>query len=213
MKKILITLMCLVLAVGAMSGCGCSYNIEEPTDVATKVPEDFMLPNDESEEMLLPFEGSLDMMFASGVGAWGTNIFLHADGSFTGTYHDSEMGLIGEDYDMTVVESSFYGKFGDFEKISDYAYSMKLKDLKTKESVGVERIEEWGDGTKVRVIYEDAFGIAGGEEFILYLPTAPIKDLPEEFLWWNMAKDEEADKLGRYGLHNLSGEAAFFTYE
>ena len=34
--------------------------------------------------------------FSSGAGAWGTEMDISADGSFTGNFHDSEMGDTGE---------------------------------------------------------------------------------------------------------------------
>ena len=209
MKRFLTGGICMLLAVAMLAGCSCERGDIDPTEPS----EEFVTEEVTEVEKLLPIGESLDMLFATGAGAWGTNICLNADGTFTGIYHDSEMGMTGEDYHMTVVESDFWGSFTEIEKIEDYAYSMKLDKLETRMPVGKETIEQWNDGTRVRMLYEDAFGIAGGEEFILYLPAAPVEELDEEFLWWNPAKADEDGLLGRYGLYNINESAGFFTFE
>lgn len=209
MKKIFTSGICVLMVAALLAGCSCERGATDPTETTEEITE----AATGDEEVLLPIDGGLDMLYASGAGAWGTTIFLNADGSFTGDYHDSEMGLSGEGYDMTVVESSFKGRFTEFEKIEEYAYSMKLDRVETIMPAGEEEFEHWGDGTTVRILYEEAFGIEGGEEFILYLPNAPVKELDEEFLLWNPARGEESEVLGRYGLYNINEGAAFFTYD
>ena len=46
----------------------------------------------------LPEDFPRGFIFASGAGAWGSSLSLWPDGTFTGSYHDSEMGENGEDY-------------------------------------------------------------------------------------------------------------------
>ena len=36
--------------------------------------------------------------FSSGVGGWGTSLYIGLDGYFFGVYHDSDMGVSGEGY-------------------------------------------------------------------------------------------------------------------
>ena len=36
--------------------------------------------------------------FCSGAGGWGEEFTIERDGYFSGTYHDSEMGVVGEEY-------------------------------------------------------------------------------------------------------------------
>lgn len=36
--------------------------------------------------------------FASGSGGWDTTMTVASDGTFSGTYHDSDMGITGDDY-------------------------------------------------------------------------------------------------------------------
>ena len=56
----------------------------------------------------------LYLMFTSGAGAWGSRLTLQPDGSFTGNYQDSEMGVNAEDYpNGTCYVSVFEGQFTD----------------------------------------------------------------------------------------------------
>ena len=61
---------------------------------------------------------SLEFVFASGAGAWGTYLTLQPDGHFIGDYGDSDMD--------TRYECKFEGQFTDIQQISDYCWAMKL---------------------------------------------------------------------------------------
>lgn len=102
-------------------------------------------------------QDTLEMLYYSGAGAWGTYLTLEPDGSFTGNYGSTE--------GHTTSICEFSGRFGEPVRISDYAFSMRLEELTTKEQVGI----EWQEG-EFRYITSEAVGIAGGEEFILYAP-------------------------------------------
>lgn len=204
MKKLFVCMTAVLMFVTCLSGCGCD-NTDETT-----APTEAMTEN---VEETLPIDDTLIMDYASGAGAWTSTIYLSADGSFTGSYHDMNAGESGEGYDSTVYYSEFKGKFKDIKMIEDYAFEMKLDFVETEEPEGTERIEEWSDGVKVRVVKTEPFGIAGGEEFVFYLPTAPVSELSEEFLWYNPAKSENAETLERYGLYNVVTDAGFFTYD
>ena len=63
--------------------------------------------------------------FSSGAGAWGTFLDLNDDGTFSGEFHDSNMGETGEGYPYgTVYVCDFSGKFSEPEKINEYTYSI-----------------------------------------------------------------------------------------
>lgn len=214
MKKFAIVFMCLALSLLFLSGCGCERGVTDPTEeteIVTEAAEGVTEEATGVEVELLPIEKSLDMIFSSGAGAWESHITLKADGSFTGGYHDMNAGESGEGYESTVYESNFKGKFANIKQISDYAYSMTLESLETKNEPGTEKIEDW-DGVMVRTVYAAALGIDDGEEFIFYLPETPTKELDEEFLSWLMVYDEDA-VLGRYGLYNIAAQTGFFTYD
>ncbi|MBQ8540074.1 MAG: hypothetical protein IJ435_01225 [Clostridia bacterium] len=213
MKKFIIVFMCLALSAVLLSGCGCDRNgAVDPTEATETVTEEATEAATGEEVELLPIEGSLDMIFSSGAGAWESHISLSPDGSFTGGYHDMDMGSSGEGYEATVYESEFKGKFSNFSKLSDYAYSMTLETVETEKEAGTEKIEDW-DGVRVRVVASSALGIADGTDFVLYLPETPTAELDEEFLYWRPGFGEKGETLGCYGLYNIAGETGFFTYE
>ncbi|MCF2662403.1 hypothetical protein [Pseudoflavonifractor phocaeensis] len=162
----------------------------------------------------LPDSQPLELMFCSGAGAWGTLLTLNPDGSFDGTYHDSDMGVSGEGFpNGTVYLCTFRGRFGDIKKLDDSTYAMTLQELNitTPHAVGEEWIE---DG--VRYVSSEAYGLNGGTEFLLYTPEAPISDLSQAFLTWfsgpyDRSALAEDSSLGHYGLYNKSMGYGFFS--
>lgn len=166
----------------------------------------------EQAEGALPFETPLDLVFASGAGAWGTGIRLRADGFFEGGYDDSDMGDTGEDYPYgTHYTCSFSGQFYDIKQINDHTYSMTLGELFSQETAGTEWME---DG--IRYIAAEPYGLDGGKEFLFYTPDTLLDELSEEFLsWWPGRWDMDSNDgtLSCYGLYNKEAEYGFFTYE
>lgn len=152
-----------------------------------------------------------DFVFSSGAGAWSTELTLESDGSFTGYYHDSNMGDTGVGYeDGTVYICNFTGKFTTPEQINEYTYTMRLADIQIEGTPG----EEYLDNDQ-RFIYSEPYGFDNAEEFFIYLPGAPISELPEGFTGWlrsSMNPDEE-DILPCYGIYNAGGEEGFVAYE
>lgn len=152
-----------------------------------------------------------DFVFSSGAGAWSTELTLESDGSFTGYYHDSNMGDTGVGYeDGTVYICNFTGKFTTPEQINEYTYTMRLVDIQIEGTPG----EEYLDNDQ-RFIYSEPYGFDNAEEFFIYLPGAPISELPEGFTGWlrsSMNPDEE-DILPCYGIYNAGGEEGFVAYE
>ena len=90
-------------------------------------------------EVSLPDDFPMDLEFSSGVGGWGTSLTLEQDGTFSGQFHDSDMGAIGEDYpNGTVYLCHFSGRFSDIEKVDEYSYSMTLSELNCDDEGGEE---------------------------------------------------------------------------
>lgn len=122
--------------------------------------------------------------FTSGVGYWSSHLDLKSDGTFTGDFHDSNMGESGDGYDATEYRSEFSGRFTNPKKINDYTYSFKLAEIKYKNKPGTEEIQEMGSA-KLLVKYSEAYGIAGGTETVYaYTADAPAILLPKEFMSW-----------------------------
>lgn len=145
---------------------------------------------------------SLEFVFASGAGAWGTYLTLQPDGHFTGDYGDSDMA--------TRYECKFEGQFTDIEQISDYSWAMKLGDVTTEKGNGTTWTE---DG--IQYIASDPHGISGGTDFILYAPGTPADLLPAACRdWWPDAwrwRNGEIDLLNGWALCNLDVGHGFFT--
>ena len=167
----------------------------------------------------LPVEDGTEFYFSSGAGAWYTSLILNEDGSFTGSYHDSEMGDVGEGYPHgSVYTSEFSGRFTNIEKINSYSYRMTLEYVETEKPAGEEWIEE-----ERRYVASEPYGIAGGEEFILYLPETPAVAVEGPFLTWWPQRYGQIDDFGNftgdpdtilscYGIYNVTGGFGFFVY-
>lgn len=148
--------------------------------------------------------------FSSGVGAWSTELKIAADGTFNGLYHDANAGESGEGYTSTIYTCQFYGEFSAPVKVNDYTYSMTLESLHLVDEAGQESID--GDGT--RWVTSTPHGLEGADEVLIYLPGAPVAELPEEFINWTQGTfwnwdDPERAALPRYGLYNVKEGLGF----
>lgn len=153
-------------------------------------------------------------VFSSGAGAWATELNLSDDGTFTGMYHDSNMGQEIDQYPGGVVYiCEFAGAFTDFQKVDDYTYRMKLGSLTYKNAGET----EWDGEEGEHYIPSEAYGISGGDEFRLYLQGHPTVSLPQKFLdctqmYMGVWGDEELpERLSIYGIYNVSQEQGFGT--
>ena len=68
---------------------------EAPVDVPVEAPEE----EPTEETTLLPFTQNLCFWFSSGAGAWRTELLLSPDGTFSGEFSDSDMGVTGPGYE------------------------------------------------------------------------------------------------------------------
>ncbi|MCL2867414.1 MAG: hypothetical protein FWF47_06610 [Clostridia bacterium] len=162
------------------------------------------------ENRVFSYVAGRTFTFASGAGGWSTQIILSEDGRFSGYFHDSDMGDIGEGYpEGTLYECVFTGVFTEPDMTDLYTYMLRLAALNVESDTGTEHIT---DG--VKVIYTDAYGIADGDVFMLYLPGRTTAELPEGFLEWIClpnAWEEAPDVLPFFGLYNVKEEVGFFT--
>ncbi len=153
-------------------------------------------------------ENFMEFTFSSGAGAWSTSLTLNSDLSFTGLFHDSDMGDSDDSYpNGTVYISEFSGRFINAVNVNEYTYDLTLDYITTKNTVGETEIK---DG--VLYVYEDPYGMTGGVDFLLYTPSTPISELSDELLSWSPYYfEEEKDTLGCYVLCNKAEEQAFFS--
>ncbi len=148
--------------------------------------------------------------YSSGAGAWSTELYMQDDGSFTGRYHDSDMGSDTDYYPGGVYyESDFYGSFTNFNEVDNYTWLMDLSYL----SYDVEPGYDYSDGYTHHITTE-AYGIADGDVFYLYLPGHPASTLPGEF--WNetnlFSNDQYGPCLDYYAIYNPNTGSIFVSY-
>lgn len=172
----------------------------EETETELAQPETFWAEED--------VEFPMSFYFSSGAGGWGTELVLYEDGSFTGSFRDTNMGEIGENNpNGTAYVCSFSGKFSTAERLDMYTYGMKLLELNLDRPAGEEWIE---DG--VRYISATPYGLENSEDFAIYLPNTPVEMLSEDvWFWWPGRYHEDYTTLNGYGLCNLSDDSCFFS--
>lgn len=164
----------------------------------------------EENEADLPGEDILASLperfdFSSGAGAWSTELKIAADGTFTGLFTDANAGEEGEGYTSTIYTCQFYGEFSAPVKVNDYTYSMTLESLHLVDEAGQETIDS--DGT--RWVTSTPYGLESADEVLIYLPGAPVSELPEDFVNWTKAFFDDTETLPRYGLYNVKEGLGF----
>ena len=128
-------------------------------------------------ELFESFAGDYD--FSSGAGGWGTYLTLHEDGTFEGSYHDSDMGDMGDEYpNGTVYVSNFTGRFKNPVQETNGVYMVELDHLSYDGLGNVEIV----DG--VRYIYTEPYGVSGSDVFEFYPAGTPMNNLPQDYVDW-----------------------------
>ena len=98
----------------------------------------------ETEESIFETMAGLAWSFSSGVGAWSTDFRMQADGSFSGEFHDSEMGDIGEGYpEGTIYGCSFSGRMMMVERVAENIWKLRVEELALDEGQVPQAID-WG---------------------------------------------------------------------
>lgn len=185
---------------------------EPESEHVPELPEDTGVMAETEEQFSFADVSDLEFWFGSGAGAWCTVLHIHADGTFDGEYHDSDMGDIGEENPNGVMYlSNFTGKFAYSEKVNDYTYAFEIESLKLEQEPDTEEIK---DG--IRYIYSEPYGLDQAERILLYLPGTPLDQLPEEFRSWvgnsSLAASDDT-KLACYGLYNETPGYGFSSYQ
>ncbi len=147
--------------------------------------------------------------FSSGAGGWFTEMTIDADGSFSGHFQDFN-AEDGDGYNGVLFSSDFTGKFSSPTYVNDYTVAFRLETLEDNRH----QPDEVVDG--MLTDYGAPYGIDGGEEFLLYLPGAPLAELPEEYRGWVGYYDlswTEDTELPFYGLYNVAPQCGFSSFD
>ena len=138
--------------------------------------------------------------FCSGAGAWFTELTVGEDGSFTGSFHDSNLGEADEELypSGTVYGCTFSGRF---EQVGS---SLRVAELEPDEGQVPEAIE---DG--VRYVTTQPYGLTIGAIFGVYAPGAAADSMCDEARVWFHLMGEDATALTGYGLYDAANEVGF----
>ncbi len=129
----------------------------------------------------------VEWSFSSGVGGWSTDLRILPDGSFSGEYHDSEMGECEDEYpDGTVYCCSFTGRMTPAGQKDEHTRIIRIEELRVDESQEPETIE---DG--IRFVAVEPYGLSEGDEMLLYSPGTPVSLFSEEMVFWTHVLDQE----------------------
>ena len=126
-------------------------------------------------------------IFSSGAGGWETTLSVKPDGTFTGRYHDSEMGSTGPGYPGgTLYECIFSGKFSDYVRSAGpLMHSISIESIKYEKEPDTEEIKD-----EILYKYTTPYGIEGLEKRTDYAPLvfleagAVTSALNEEEMSW-----------------------------
>ncbi len=148
-------------------------------------------------------------IFSSGVGGWATGLEIGEDWSFTGDFHDSDMGASGDGYQATVYYCSFHGQFTQPVKVKDGVYSMHLVYLETEDEPGESYISE-----NALYVASDPYGMDDADEFLIYLPFTDHAELDDGFGEWahRLVSFKYFLPKGVYGLYNVGGREGFVGF-
>lgn len=206
----------ILLLLTALLLCGCvqkqeetlpSFSLPEETAVTeTTLPAetDIALPEAAFSFGELEY---LEFHFNSGAGGWGTVLVIYPDGSFAGTFQDSNMGIREPEYPNGSVDlSNFTGQFSTPQWVNPYTCLLKIEQLQYEITPGTVEIREG-----IRYSYGTAYGLTETEELLLYLPGAPLAELPEDYLPWAFLYGYEGSELPHYGLYNPGHESGFYS--
>lgn len=184
-------------------------NSKDNKDIDSKDSKDSKSDSDTKDENIFAIMPDF-FYFSSGAGGWSTDITISEDGSFDGSYYDSDMGDTGEGYpNGTMYVCDFTGKFDVPQPTDDeYIYTTKLLELTLRDAdkVGTTEIED-----DTRYIYTEPYGFDDADEFLIYLPGASLSAMTEECLSWVDVRMDGIEKLpvDYYVLYNVGGAEAF----
>ena len=145
--------------------------------------------------------------FGSGVGAWGTVMKVNKDGTFSGSYHDSDMGATGDGYPYgSRAESNFTGKFKSAKKNSDGTYTLQCdaSAFKIDGTVGESHIEDQIKGT-----ISEPYGMEPCNEFTLYTDGTDLSTFSDAMKTWSNGYliGNDVDTLNGKALLNVTSGA------
>ena len=163
----------------------------------------------ESADALFERLEGLEWSFSSGAGGWSTDMRILPDGSFSGEFHDSEMGEFADEYpNGTIYGCSFTGQLSVIGQTDENSWKLRVDALKVDESQPEEAID---DG--IRFVYADPYGIVQGDEMTLYQPGTPLEGFTEDMLMWaHLLGEDRPAALENWFLYSEENDTGFVSY-
>ncbi len=163
-----------------------------------------------AEPSVIETMAGLDWSFCSGAGAWSTDLQVQEDGSFTGVFHDSDMGDIGDEYpDGTVSICAFSGRLSLVGQVDEKTWEIRIDELHAE--AAEETIE---DG--VRYVPSEPYGLTEGDVMVLYAPGTPVSILSEDQQFWYQAHimdfENPPEELELWFLSSVEYDSGFAGY-
>lgn len=159
----------------------------------------------EAPASVLDTISGLEWSFNSGVGAWSTDLQIQPDGSFTGQYHDAEMGESADAYpDGTIYVCTFSGRMSLVEQVDGNTWKLRVDELKKEDEE-----EIIVDG--IRYVPAEPYGLSEGDTMLLYRPGTPVNVLSEEMQLWSHVLDQETPptELEDWFLSSQANDSGF----
>lgn len=208
MKRLIALLLTGLLLCGCQKVAPAATEPEMvPTVVETTGPEE---TKTEAPDFSFGDLKEWEFLFSSGAGSWGTQLRIGEDGSFSGEFYDHD-NETGEGYPNGIQYwCRFTGTFTQPQWCDSHTCVLTVETLEFEAEPGETEFRE-----QMKYVADEPRGLALGEKFLLYLPDAPIEDLPEEFLLWAKMTTfnlPEAGALGVYGLYHGEQEIGFAGY-
>lgn len=137
--------------------------------------------------------------------SWSTIIDLDVEAkSFQGEYKSATGNIDGNGYD--VLECDFSGNIDGFTRVNKYSFSTHVTKMETEKFET--RNEKYMD-MPATVSYAEPYGFVKADELILYLPNAPVAEIPKEVTEWLEGNAEVSETLDNYVLYNKAEGTAF----
>lgn len=187
---------------------GCSAPANEP---AGEEGESEQLTANPQEEESLPFTEFANLILLFGDDEKGmSRLITNNDGTFSGRYTLFETDDLGDEHlDGIQYLNTFTGVFSAPVKKAEGIYSVIIEQLDLDEKVGNE-INVAG------VLYRNCepYGLAQGDEILIYPPKTPIANLPKAYQTWGLASFEfPENELSVYGFYHAKEDRGFFVQE
>ncbi|MBR5383935.1 MAG: hypothetical protein IK133_08950 [Clostridia bacterium] len=155
--------------------------------------------SDEERAQLFGELSTINMLAASGAGAWEGRLLIDASGNFTGYYYDEDMEEISE--------VSFSGRFGEVWQTEETTYYLEVASASTLQVPGTEAMTTWGG----HITYAETL-FPQDSEWLLTLPGTPNDSIPEDVqAEIGGTLGEWGDFSGFYTLTDYSSGWGFFS--